>query len=282
MRSIFLKVARELLPQVKDKYPFIFLEHGRLEVDDSSVKWIDEKCHVISIPCATVNTILLGPGTSVTHAAIKSISESNCTVCWVGSDSLLYYATGETPTADTYNLKKQLSLYSSPKKKLETARKLFSYRFPNLDLQNKSLSEMMGMEGYRVKSLYKTTAEKYGIEWEGRDYVPGKLNLSNTTNKILTCCNVALYGILLSVVHALGFSPRIGFIHSGCPLPFVYDLADLYKPEVSIDLAFSLTKKMGEDYVKEVVADAFRERICSNNILERSVKDLEMLMGVNK
>lgn len=105
MRSIFLKVARELLPQVKDKYPFIFLEHGRLEVDDSSVKWIDEKCHVISIPCATVNTILLGPGTSVTHAAIKSISESNCTVCWVGSDSLLYYATGETPTADTYNLK---------------------------------------------------------------------------------------------------------------------------------------------------------------------------------
>ena len=177
MRSIFLKVARELLPQVKDKYPFIFLEHGRLEVDDSSVKWIDEKCHVISIPCATVNTILLGPGTSVTHAAIKSISESNCTVCWVGSDSLLYYATGETPTADTYNLKKQLSLYSSPKKKLETARKLFSYRFPDLDLQNKSLSEMMGMEGYRVKSLYKTTAEKYGIEWEGRDYVPGKLNL---------------------------------------------------------------------------------------------------------
>ena len=172
MRSIFLKVARELLPQVKDKYPFIFLEHGRLEVDDSSVKWIDEKCHVISIPCATVNTILLGPGTSVTHAAIKSISESNCTVCWVGSDSLLYYATGETPTADTYNLKKQLSLYSSPKKKLETARKLFSYRFPDLDLQNKSLSEMMGMEGYRVKSLYKTTAEKYGIEWEGRDYVP--------------------------------------------------------------------------------------------------------------
>lgn len=86
----------------------------------------------------------------------------------------------------------------------------------------------------------------------------------------------------MSVVHALDFSPRIGFIHSGCPLSFVYDLADLYKPEVSIDLAFSLTKKMGGDYVKEVVADAFRERICSNNILERSVKDLEMLMGVNK
>jgi len=281
MQGIFLKVSRELIPQVKDKYPFVYLEHGRLEIDDSSVKWIEATGHVISIPCATVNTILLGPGTSVTHAAIKSMSESNCTVCWIGSDSLLYYATGETPTANTYNLKKQISLYSNSKKKLETARTLFSFRFPDLELKEKSLSEMMGMEGYRVKALYKNVAEKYEIPWDGRNYIPGKINLSDTTNKILTCCNVALYGILLSVVHALGFSPRIGFIHSGCPLPFVYDIADLYKPEVSIDLAFKLTKEMGGEYIKDVVADAFRERICNNNILERSVKDIGKIMGVS-
>ena len=281
MQGIFLKVSRELIPQVKDKYPFVYLEHGRLEIDDSSVKWIEATGHVISIPCTTVNTILLGPGTSVTHAAIKSMSESNCTVCWIGSDSLLYYATGETPTANTYNLKKQISLYSNSKKKLETARTLFSFRFPDLELKEKSLSEMMGMEGYRVKELYKKVAEKYEIPWDGRNYIPGKINLSDTTNKILTCCNVALYGILLSVVHALGFSPRIGFIHSGCPLPFVYDIADLYKPEVSIDLAFKLTKEMGGEYIKDVVADAFRERICNNNILERSVKDIGKIMGVS-
>lgn len=280
MQGIFLKLSRELIPQVKDKYPFVYLEHGRLEIDDSSVKWIEATGHVISIPCATVNTILLGPGTSVTHAAIKSMSESNCTVCWIGSDSLLYYATGETPTANTYTLKKQISLYSNSKKKLETARTLFSFRFPDLELKEKSLSEMMGMEGYRVKELYKKVAEKYEIPWDGRNYIPGKINLSDTTNKILTCCNVALYGILLSVVHALGFSPRIGFIHSGCPLPFVYDIADLYKPEVSIDLAFKLTKEMGGEYIKDVVADAFRERICNNNILERSVKDIGKIMGV--
>lgn len=281
MQGIFLKVSRELIPQVKDKYPFVYLEHGRLEIDDSSVKWIEATGHAISIPCATVNTILLGPGTSVTHAAIKSMSESNCTVCWIGSDSLLYYATGETPTANTYNLKKQISLYSNSKKKLETARTLFSFRFPDLELKEKSLSEMMGMEGYRVKELYKKVAEKYEIPWDGRNYIPGKINLSDTTNKILTCCNVALYGILLSVVHALGFSPRIGFIHSGCPLPFVYDIADLYKTEVSIDLAFKLTKEMGGEYIKDVVADAFRERICNNNILERSVKDIGKIMGVS-
>lgn len=281
MNKIFLKVSRELIPQVKDKYPFIYLEHGRLEVDDSSVKWIDAKGYSISIPCATVNTILLGPGTSITHAAVKNISEVNCTLCWVGSDSLLYYATGESPTANTYNLKRQLSLFSNPKKRIEIARRMFSYRFPDLDFSRKSLSEMMGMEGYRVKELYKSTAEKYGIEWEGRFFVPGKINLSNTTNKILTCCNVALYGILLSVVHALGYSPRIGFIHSGCPLPFVYDIADLYKTEISVDLAFSLTKKMGEEYIKDVVADAFRDKICNNKIIERSIKDIENIMEEN-
>lgn len=278
MQRIFLKVSRDLLPKIRDKYPFIYLEHGRLEIDDSSVKWIDEIGHVIHLPIATINTLLLGPGTSITHAAIKSISEANCTICWVGSDSLLYYATGETPTSNTYNLKHQLSYASNGRKKLEVARRMFSYRINDVDLSNKSLHEMMGIEGVRVKKLYQESAEKYNITWDGRDYVPGKINLSNTTNKILTCCNSALYGIILSVTHSLGLSPKIGFIHSGCPLPFIYDIADIYKPEVSIDLAFKLTRDMCGEYQKDTVAEAFKERIIKNQIIERAVKDIYSIL----
>ncbi len=88
---LLVKVTRDTLPQVKDKYPFIYLERGRLEIDDSSIKWIDAEANVVPLPVATLNTILLGPGTTVTHEAIKVAAAANCSICWVGEDSLLFY-----------------------------------------------------------------------------------------------------------------------------------------------------------------------------------------------
>lgn len=101
---LFIKVTRDNLPQIKDRYPYIYLEHGRLEVDDSSIKWIDAQGGVVRIPAALLQCLLLGPGTSVTHEAVKVLAAAKCTVMWVGEDSLLYYANGISPTADTRNM----------------------------------------------------------------------------------------------------------------------------------------------------------------------------------
>lgn len=103
MSRLFVKVTRDTLPQVKDKFPFIYLERGRLEIDDSSLKWLDADGNVVRLPVATLNTILLGPGTSLTHEAVKTASAANCAICWVGEDSLLFYAAGFVPTATTRN-----------------------------------------------------------------------------------------------------------------------------------------------------------------------------------
>jgi len=146
----------------------------------------------------------------------------------VGEDSLLFYAAGFLPTADTRNLKLQMALATDEASSLKVARAMFAKRFPDADLAEKSLKEMMGMEGYRVRSLYLAKAEEYQVGWKGRQFIPGKFEISDITNQILTATNAALYGILCSAVHSLGYSPHIGFIHSGSPLPFVYDLADLY------------------------------------------------------
>jgi CRISPR-associated protein Cas1 len=276
---LFIKVTRESLPQVKDKYPFIYLEHGRLEIDDSSVKWIDSECHVVRLPVATLNTLLLGPGTSVTHEAVKTAVAANCSISWVGEDSLLFYAAGFLPTADTRNLKRQMGLAVSKEKSLKVAKQMFAHRFPDTDLKGKTLKEMMGMEGHRVRAIYQKMAEKYGVGWKGRSYVPGKMTLSDVTNQILTATNAALYGILCSVVHSMGYSPHIGFIHSGSPLPFVYDLADLYKEHLCIDLSFALTREMAGVYNKHLVSNAFRERVIEMNLLAKTAKDITDLMG---
>jgi len=277
-KRLFIKVQRENLPKIKDRYPFIYLERGRLEIDDSSVKWIDSEGNLIRLPVATLNTILLGPGTSVTHEAIKVMAAANCSVSWVGEDSMLFYAVGHSPTADSRNLRHQAEMASDKRKRLEVARRLFSYRFPNDDISAKTLQQLMGMEGHRVRALYQEKAEKYGVGWKGRSYVPGKFEMGDLTNQILTSMNAALYGILTSAIYSTGYSPRIGFIHSGSPLPFVYDMADLYKDEICIDLAFKLTLRLGGKYNRHYVSDAFREGVIQQKILDRIVEDITWIL----
>lgn len=276
---LFVRITRESLPRVSDKYPFIYLERGRLEIDDSSLKWIDSHGEVIRLPIATVSCLLLGPGTSITHEAVKVAAAANCSVCWVGEDSLLFFATGITPVSDSRNLRRQAELSSDEQMSLTVARKMMRQRFPGASLDNKTRQELMGMEGIRVRDLYLQKAEQYGVGWKGRSYTPGRFELSDLTNRILTASNAALYGILCSITHSLGYSPHLGFIHSGSPLPFIYDLADLYKAELCIDLAFALTLSLAGDYNRYAVSEAFRKRVLEYDLMKRVPADLEELIG---
>ena len=139
---LFIKVTRDNLPQIKDRYPYIYLEHGRLEVDDSSIKWIDAQGGVVRIPAALLQCLLLGPGTSVTHEAVKVLAAAKCAVMWVGEDSLLYYANGITPTADTRNMLRQIKAAADPVLSLDVARRMFARRFPGVDLRARTLPEV--------------------------------------------------------------------------------------------------------------------------------------------
>lgn len=278
-KRLFVRITRDTLPRVTDKYPFIYLERGRLEIDDSSIKWIDAQGACLRLPVATLNCLLLGPGTTVTHEAIKVAAAANCSVCWVGEDSLLFYAAGTTPTSHTRNVQRQALLACNPQTSLAVAKAMFARRFPDADLEGKELQELMGMEGMRVRALYEAKAQEYGVGWQGRCFVPGKFTLSDMANQILTATNAALYGILGSVIHSMGYSPHLGFIHSGSPLPLVYDLADLYKGELCVDLAFALCRKLSGKYNKYAVSEYFRERIQQMDLISRAVADLEAFLG---
>lgn len=274
---LLIKITRDNLPQVKDRYPFVYLERCRLEVDDSAVKFIDINHNEVTLPIATIMTLLLGPGTSITHEAVKALSASNTTVCWTGEDSLLYYATGISPTATTLNVRKQASISSDMDKRTVVARRMFKARFPKDEVDNSSIQELMGMEGKRVKKIYENYADKYKVGWKGRSYVPGKFEMSDMTNKILTSANAALYALCTSAIVSLGYSPHLGFVHTGSPLPFAYDIADLYKENLCIEFAFEMTLKLAGNYDKHVVLDAFRKRVIDFGLLERFKPDIDSL-----
>lgn len=276
---LLISVKRETLPHVKDKYPFLYLERGRLEIDDSSVKWIDSEGSVVRLPAAMLNCLLLGPGISITHEAVKVLAACNCTVCWVGEDSLLFYACGLSPTADTRNMRHQMRLSADKEKSLEVAKRLFAYRFPQQEIEGKTLAQLRGMEGMRVRQHYTELAEQYGVGWKGRKFTPGKFELSDTTNQILTACNSALYGVVTSGLIAMGYSPHVGFIHSGSPLPFTYDIADLYKGWLCIETAFALTLELAGDYNKYRVSEEFRKKMLHAGILGQIGEDVSAILG---
>lgn len=274
-RKIFFKLTRDLYPQVKDRYPYVYLEHGRLEVDDSSVKWIDSECHVVRIPIGLVAAILMGPGTTITHEAVKILSAAGCTVCWIGAEGLAFYASGVSPTSDSRNLLRQITMSSNPDCRLLVARRMFSQRFPGVDLNDKTLPEMMGMEGIRVRTLYSEMSQRYGVTWVGRSYVPGRPQSSDLVNAILTFCNGLLYGVVTTVIVAMGYSPRVGFVHSGSPMPFVYDISDLYKKFLTIDLSFCMASKMEASGLdRKSVIDEFCSRAVEMNLLEVMANDI--------
>lgn len=274
MRKVIFKLSRDFFPQSKDRYPLLYFEHGRIEVDDSSVKWVGANRDIYAIPVATIATILLGPGTTVTHEAVKAISSSNTTICWVGDDSLRFYASGMTPTADTRNLLRQIRFATDPETRLTVAKRLFSERFPNESLDGKSLQTLMGMEGVRVRALYASKAEEYGVPWNGRRYIPGKIEVSDKVNRYLTHANSLLYAVITSSVIAHGYDPRIGFIHSGSPLPFIYDLSDLYKEILTIDLAFMLASTE-EKITNARLVEEFTKRAVDFDLLSKLSQDLE-------
>lgn len=274
------KIPKNLFPQVKDRYPFVYLEHGRVEIDDSSVKWIEKTGAVVRLPVATIGSLFLGPGTSITHAAVGAISEASCTICWIGEDSLKFYAYAEPPTADTQTLYKQLRLAFNEECRVQVARKMFARRFPDADLKGKSLPAMMGMEGRRVKNLYAKKSADYGVVWGGRSYIPGQSHKSEPVNRTLTFLNGLLYGVVTSSLLAGGYSPRVGFIHSGSPLPFVYDVADFYKEHVTIDLAFRLVRDNVDIYDRHVVINAFCDRLIEMGVLKNIISDVESVLEI--
>lgn len=274
---IFERPPLETLPPVRERWTPIYLEHGRIEVDDSSVKWIGADRTVMRLPIASLSVLMLGPGTTVTHAAMKACAECDTPVCWVGADGMKFYAFGVAPTHDNERARKQAEIASSPKRRDEVARRMFSKRFPDVDVSGIALKELRGMEGHRVRALYAQMGTTYGVSWKGRNYDTNNWNVSDTINKAVSAANAALYALTTSVVCSMGYLPQLGFIHTAATLPFVFDIADMYKPETTLPAAFE-TVSLDPNAPEEDVIARLKSYIESTKLLKRMPKDLETLL----
>ena len=269
------------LPRISDRVSFIYVEHAKINREDSAIIFLDSR-GIVKIPCAMIGVLLLGPGTDISHRAVELIGDTGCSMVWVGENGVRQYAHGRSLTHSSKYLEKQAKLVSNIRSRASVARKMYQMRFPGEDVSNLTIQQLRGKEGTRVRKVYKTNSIKHNIEWSGRVYDPNDFEKSNQVNKALSVANVALYGLVHSIIVALGISPGLGFVHKGHDLAFVYDIADLYKAEITIPISFEIASSNPEsDDIEGLTRKAVRDIIQKKKLMEQIVKDIQYLLEVD-
>jgi CRISPR-associated protein Cas1 len=274
--ALFERPPIETLAPARDRWTPLYLEHGRLEVDDASVKWISASGTLCRLPVATVSALLIGPGVTITSAAIRACAESNTPVCWTGEECLRFYSFGLAPNHNNDMPRLHATAWADKKRRKLVAQRMFLMRFPGENVENKSIQELRGMEGLRIRTLYSRLGTEHGVTWKGRNYDRANWDTSDDINKALSAANSSLYALCSAVVCSLGYLPSLGFVHDGGTLPFVYDVADLYKHLTSIPAAF-LAIRQNPKADGELVRKLLKELVESEKILQRMPKDLSYL-----
>ena len=270
------KPTLQELPQIATRLSFLYLEHCQLSREDSAILVRDD-LGTVRIPAASISTLLLGPGTSVTHRAMELIGDAGVGIVWVGEHGVRFYASGRPLTHRAHLLIQQARLVSNQRLHLAVVRKMYQIRFPDEDVSGLTTQQLRGREGSRVRKAYKQASETWGISWNGRNYDVNDFEGSDPVNQALSAGNVCLYGLAHAVIAALGCSPGLGFIHVGHEKSFVYDIADLYKAEITIPIAFEIVAQHPED-LPGAVRRRVRDEIVSAHLLERMVKDIRFLL----
>lgn len=264
------------LPTISDRMTFIYLEHCRISREDGAVTVKDME-GTIHIPAAAITVLLLGPGTDISHRAMELIGDTGISVVWVGEHGVRYYAHGRALNSHTSLLAKQAKLVSNTRSHLDVVRKMYEMRFADEDVSELTLQQLRGREGARMRRIYREQAKCHKVEWYGREYDTDAFFNGTPVNQALSAGNVCLYGLASAVITALGCSAGLGFIHVGHELSFAYDIADLYKAEITIPIAFELAGQNTSD-IANAVRRRVRDEFVRTRILERMVKDIKYLL----
>lgn len=266
----------QALPQVKDRMTFLYLEHCTLGRQDGAITVTDEN-GVVHIPAAAISVLLLGPGTRVTHRAMELMGDTGVGAVWVGEHGVRYYAHGRPLTTRAGLLLRQAELVTNTRKHLAVVRKMYQLRFPGEDVSRLTMQQLRGREGSRVRGVYRKASKATGVPWNGRLYRPDDFSAGDKVNQALSAGHACLYGLAHAVIVALGCAPGLGFVHVGHEGSFVYDIADLYKAEVTIPIAFQAAAEDPED-LPAVVRRRVRDAMVEHHILERMVHDIRWLL----
>ena len=266
---------------MKERVSMVFLQKGQIDVKDGAFVEIDKEGVHTHIPVGSVACIMLEPGTRISHHAVSLAARSGTLLVWVGEAGVRLYASGQPGGARSDRLLYQAKLALDDNLRLKVVRKMYEIRFGEKPPERRSVEQLRGIEGSRVKKTYQLLAKQAGVAWKGRNYDRNNWDSADMPNRCISSATSCLYGISEAAVLAAGYAPAIGFIHTGKPLSFVYDIADLFKFDDIIPHAFKIAAKNYHDPEREVrlmCRDIFRQ----TKILRKIIPTIEEVLAAGE
>ena len=260
----------------------VFISKGRIDVKDGAFVVIDEvRGERMHIPIGATTCLMLEPGTRISHAAVKLAATVGTLLIWIGDANVRMYAAGQPGGARSDRLLYQARLALDESLRIKVIRKMFALRFGEEAPIGKSVEQLRGIEGARVRKAYASLAEKYKVEWNGRLYDPKSWSFGDKANQCISSATACLYGITEAAILAAGYAPAIGFLHTGKPLSFVYDIADIVKFETVVPIAFETAASNPVNPSREVRI-ACRESFRTRKILKRLIPLIEEVLSAGE
>lgn len=269
-----------ILPRVRDSLSYLYVEHCKVDQEAKAIALHDARGRT-PVPCAALMVLMLGPGTTITHAAVRALADNGCLVMWTGEEGVRFYAQGLGETRQARNLMHQARAWADPPSREAVVRRLYEMRFGERLDPSLSLREIRGKEGIRVRASYATASKEAGVPWRGRSYGRGRWDSADPINRALSAANACMYAVCHAAVVAAGYSTALGFIHTGKMLSFVYDVADLYKTEVSVSTAFRVVAG-GESDIEGRTRRACRDAFRKSRLLQRVLPDIDRALGARR
>jgi CRISPR-associated protein Cas1 len=266
---------------MKERVSILFIEYGQIDVLDGSFVVIDKNGIRTHIPVGSIACLMLEPGTRVSHAAAALAARVGTLLVWVGEAGVRLYASGQPGGARADRLLYQAKLALDETARLKVVRKMYELRFGENAPERRSVEQLRGIEGVRVRKMYELLAKRHGLRWEKRQYDPNNWDRSDLLNRCVSAANACLYGITEAAVLAAGYAPAVGFIHTGKPLSFVYDIADIFKFDTVVPLAFRIAAKKSEGPERQVrlaCRDVFRQQ----KVLGRIIPMIEQVLSAGE
>ncbi|PUB10540.1 type I-E CRISPR-associated endonuclease Cas1e [Yoonia sediminilitoris] len=271
---------------LKDRAQLVFVERAQLDVADGAFVAVNADGTRTQIPVGGLAGVMLEPGARISHAAITLAARVGTLITWVGEGGVRLYSAGQPGGARSDKLLWQASIALDDAARLRVVRKMYEMRFGDEAPSRRSINQLRGIEGVRVRETYALLAQQYGVEWKRRSYDVADWEAGDIPNRCLSAATACLHGLAEAAVLAAGYAPAIGFLHTGKPLSFVYDIADLYKLITVVPEAFRIAGQAAKGkldmHPDRAVRLACRDMFRKTGLLADIIPKIEDVLSAGK